>query len=281
MKKLPLLIYILVILVSNTYGQLSLHKYNYPNFDSTYIRPADLIVEATITNLSYFQDSSIKFIESNIGYDNKGIWFIKYRMIIHKIFKGNCKSKIDVVSPYFGDIKKIKGIKYSYLEVNAPCMTNFETNSTGIFFLYINMPNDTGYQQNTFKFSKFFPYCNANWNIGNYYYCAESGAGYKEKESWIVFDFIDDLYRYIENSTKQKRKDLTKKEFILLNTESKLREYQQKYFADSLNYETFIAKLKSGRINQLNKDSFICNSKYLTNKANKKSFYKSKKQFAN
>jgi len=265
MKKLRLLIYILVILVSNTYGQLSLHKYNYPNFDSTYIKPVDLIVEATITNLSYFQDTSVKFIDFTIARDNNGIWLVKYDLSVHKIFKGKCKKTIQLILPLFGGGEKILngkkielkggfGLRYPY--------KNLERGNTGIYILTINQPNDTGYLPNTYKYKNITENSLIACHIGNYGKIVESTAYYFDGDSAHLFNKIEDLYQFIEKNTKIKHVDITKKEFSLINNYEQLLEYRNKYFADSLNSETFIAKLKSGRINQLNKDSFICNSKF-------------------
>ncbi|MEI6881415.1 MAG: hypothetical protein WCK82_08810 [Bacteroidota bacterium] len=287
MKKLRLLLYILVLLASHSFAQESRYQYHFPNYNSSCIKPAELIVEATIYNISYFQDTSIKNMDDYFAYDENGVWFIKYDLIVHKIFKGKCRHKIQVISPMFAESDVIQNNKTIKIDTRLFYSNfrserhNLKNNNTAIFFLYVNTPIDQGYIKNTFRFERNTPYQDNNWDIGNYHNIALGGAGYFQADSLHVFDNITELYQFIEKATHQKYRDITKKEFVLLTTESKLREYQQKYFADSLNSETFIAKLKSGRINQLNKDSFICNSRYLTNKSNKKAFYKSKKQFVN
>lgn len=283
MKKLPLLFYILAILVSHSFAQENRYKYHYPNYDSACINPAELIVEATISNLSYFQDSSIKYVEDYFAHDENGVWFIKYDLIVHKIFKGNCNHKIQVISPMFAanDViqnNKIIKIDTRFFYANRhPRQHNLPNNFTAIFFLYQNTSKDNGYLPNTFRFERNNPYQDDNWKLGNYNNISLGGAGYFQGDSQYVFDNIREMYQFIEKATHQKYRDITKKEFVLLTTESRLMEYKQKYFADSLNSETFIARLKSGSINQLNKDSFICNTKYQKTASSKKSFSKGKK----
>ena len=261
MKKTILTFTFLLLTIVCCFSQHSF-KYHYPNFDSTYIKPADLIVEATVSNISYFQDTSIKFIDFKIARDNNGVWFIKYDLIIHKIFKGNCKKTIQLILPLFGggvkilNGKKIElkggfGLRYPY--------KNLELGNTGIFILNVNQSKDTGYLPDTYKYKNISENSLVACHIGNYGNIIENTAYYFDEDSIYIFDKIEDIYHFLEKTTQKKYEDVTKKEFSLINNYKQLLEYKNKYFTDSLYSNFFNKQLGSGIINQLNKDSFIYN----------------------
>jgi hypothetical protein len=76
MKKLSFIFFVLVLMNSGVFAQF---KYKAPDFGNTYIKPADLVVEASVTGISYFQDTSIKKIDYDYyNYDENGVWFVKY-----------------------------------------------------------------------------------------------------------------------------------------------------------------------------------------------------------
>jgi hypothetical protein len=273
MKKLSFIFFVLVLMNSGVFAQF---KYKAPDFGNTYIKTADLLVEASVTGISYFQDTSIKKIDYDYyNYDENGVWFVKYELTIHKIFKGNCDNKVVLITPYYGEGKisvdgkeiLLKG-QWSHPEpghgVSVP--NNYSKNSTKIFILNKNkLTAGFPFVPNTYKF-RVLGYGRTIYEflgIGEMKY-----YGIRQGDSLYKFNEIEDLYNYLEGATKQKRKDITHKQFEIFSTYAKVEAYKEKHFADSMYSNTFNERLRTREINQLNKDSFIFNSSYL-NKINR------------
>jgi hypothetical protein len=267
MKKLCFIFFVLVLMNSRVLAQF---KYKAPDFGNTYIKPADLLVEATVTGISYFQDTSIKKIDYDYyNYDENGVWFVKYELTIHKIFKGNCDNKVILITPYYGGGTAIinnkevvfKGRWIGYRSHGLGDPINFHIDNTGIFILNKNeLTSGFPYLPKTYKFR------NTHYNkfLGGFEYIGEmSYFGIRQADSLYKFNEIEDLYDYLEGTTKQTRKDITHKQFEIFSTYAKVEAYKEKYFSDSMYSKTFNERLRTGEINQLNKDSFICNSSYL------------------
>ncbi len=267
--------FIFLVLVLTNSGVLAQFKYKAPDFGITYIKPSDLVVEATVAGISYFQDTSIKKIDYDYyNYDENGVWFVKYELTVHKIFKGNCDNKVILITPYYGGGTAIinnkevvfKG-RWSHPEPGhgAQLPYNYSINSTKIFILNKNkLTQGFPFIPNTYKF-RALGYGRTIYEflgIGEMKY-----YGIRQGDSLYKFNEIEELYIYLEGATKQKRKDITHKQFEIFSTYAKVQAYKEKHFADSMYSNTFNERLRTGEINQLNKDSFICNRTYL-NKIN-------------
>ncbi len=274
MKKFLILIAILLFIIK---GSMAQFRYKAPNFDTTYIKPADLLVEATVTGISYFQDTSIKKIDYDYyNYDENGVWFVKYELTVHKIFKGNCDNKVILITPYYGGGTAIinnkevvfKGRWIGYRSHGLGDPINFHIDNTGIFILNKNeLTSGFPYLPKTYKFR------NTHYNkfLGGFEYIGEmSYFGIRQADSLYKFNEIDELYNYLEGTTKQTRKDITHKQFEILSTYAKVQAYKEKHFADSMYSRTFNEKLRTGEINQLNKDNYIYNKTYLNKRNNTK-----------
>jgi hypothetical protein len=77
------------------------------SFNDKYIKTSDLIIEGTVTQISYFKDTSYvvkhHFFEQCTA-DSDGVWFVQYRVLVHKIFKGQLKiNTITVVSTNYSE----------------------------------------------------------------------------------------------------------------------------------------------------------------------------------
>jgi len=262
MKKICFIFFVLVLRISRVHSQIHYSERNEPNFDSTNILPAHLIVEGTITKITYFRDTTIKFLDRDISYDDNGVWFAKYEVELHKIFKGNASKTINIISPLFGggvievDEKKYK-LYGTFANTNKG--HNYQMHNTGIFFLYNNSPTDTGYVPNTYRFKKYHGRRDQNF-IGGYDNINYSGAGYYQDSTLYGFNLIEDMYKFIEKCTHRKSKDISHKKFELLNSLEKRRNFINAYFVDSIASETFKSQLENGTINQYNKDSYPYNS---------------------
>jgi hypothetical protein len=193
-------------------------------------------------------------------------------LLYTKYLKGNCDNKVILITPYYGGGTAIindkevlfKG-RWSHPEpghgVSVP--NNYYQNNTGIFLLNKNQPTKLfPYLKDSYRFSltKF-----DGWGrcIAGYGDIKETTLFIREANGLLNFIDIEDFYKFLENLTKQKRKDITHKQFEIFSTYAKVEAYKEKYFSDSMYSKTFNERLRKGEINQLNKDSFICNSSYI------------------
>jgi hypothetical protein len=249
-------------------GAFAKFSYNAPSFDSAYIIPSDLIIEGTIIQKSYFKDTSLtvrKYKFPQFTADSDGVWFVQYRVLVHKVFKGECKTRtIIFVEPNYDSYIYLNGnmIRTQYSKCPGDYEKfNYNIRTTGIFFLkdkYI--VKLTFVQKNTYYMG------GTHRSISGYQKIQELHIAVNDGSNKIEFDSIEQLYTYIESHTKRKRKDYSHTQFELLNTFDKVREYRYKYFTDSSGNYSFNSKLFSGEINQLNKDSFLYNKSRFNNK---------------
>ena len=268
-KNLKLLIAIMLLACSGTFAQFG-HKAS--SFDSAYIIPSDFIIEGTITQKSYFKDTSNivrKYKFSQFTADSDGVWFVQYQVLVHKIFKGQCKtSTVTFIEPNYSRQINVNGniIRPQFARSGAYGQqnSNYYPSNTGIFFLKNNYllkltcaPKDAYYIDNV------------RGSIGGYQKIQEIHLRFNDGIKKIEFDSIEQLYSHIEGYTKHKRKDITHIQFELLNTFDKVANYESRYFSDSSNNDLFCRKLRNGEINQLNKDSFTYNKSRFNNKPHK------------
>lgn len=138
-KNLKLLIAIMLLACSGAFAQFS-HKTT--RFDSLFIIPSDLIIEGTIIQKTYFKDTSIavrkfKFIPKSS--DSDGVWFVQYQVLVHKIFKGQCKtSTVTFVEPNYDYYMYINGNRIRsqfYTSSYDYYKSNYYPRTTGVFFL--------------------------------------------------------------------------------------------------------------------------------------------------
>ena len=269
-KNLKLLIAIMLLASSGTFAQFFCIT---QNFDSTFIKPSDLIIEGSVTQKSYFKDTSVavrKYKFNQFTADSDGVWFVQYQVLVHKIFKGQCNTSTvtfiepnysrqiningNIVRPQFG-VGAISSGKQNY---------NYYPSNTGIFFL----KNNYLLKLTSAKINAYY-LVDDHQSFYGYHKIKETHLYIKDGNNKIEFDSIEQLYSHIEGYTKHKRKDITHIQFELLNTFDKIANYESRYFSDSSNNDLFCRKLRNGEINQLNKDSFTYNKSRFNNKPHK------------
>jgi len=266
-KNLKLLIALMLLSCSSIFAQFFCIT---QNFDSTFIKPSDLIIEGTIIQKTYFKDTSVavkKYKFKQFTADSDGVWFVQYQVLVHKIFKGQCNtSKVTFIEPNYSRQININGnIVRPQFGVGAIASGkqnyNYYLSNTGIFCL------KSKYLVKLTSASKNAYYSvDDHQSFDGYHKIKETHLYIKDGNNKIEFDSIEQFYSYIESYTKHKRKDITHIQFELLNSFDKVGKYRYKYFSDSSGNYSFNSKLYSGEINQLNKDSFIFNKSRFNNK---------------
>ncbi len=235
------------------------------SFSSQYIKTSDLIVEGTVTAITYFQDKShsikIYYARCTTG-DSNGTWYAKYEITVHKLFKGERTqaSKLVVIRPNDNAYIWVNGKEIS---LNEFCESNggLHQNHTGIFFLKKYPSGMPTQLTNSY-------YLNQDYSsIGTYDKILETHLRISDKGAVKEFEDLDKLYKYIEKETGKKRVDITNKQFVNNNSPEKVNQYLKTYFTDSSASESFIKQIIENKINQINKDYFIVKSTAL-NKSN-------------
>ncbi|MFZ4799576.1 MAG: hypothetical protein ACOYMA_18925, partial [Bacteroidia bacterium] len=253
MKKTTTLFALVLLFFSSLYAQTA--KQIEPSFSTQIIKTSDLIVEGTITSVSYFRDTSttVRNIRFNGGLkDAKGIWFIKYEITIHKLFKGEKLSKITVVDFCSGSASELDSLLVYPISrgVNRNRNSNYNLNYTAIFFLtksfILNLPFD----------NNFFYLNEEQSSVGFYHLITENHIKLRDKGELKEFETLANFYKYLEKEIGKKRIDITNKKFEIINTQLKYEEYLKKYFNDSAYTNNYSGKIREGKINQLNIDSF-------------------------
>jgi hypothetical protein len=251
MKIKTILLALLTLLVNNLLAQTNAQTE--PSFSEQVIKTSDLILEGTVTSISYFRDTTAtvrNYRFHNYLFDDKGVWFVKYEITIHKLFKGEKRSKVTLIDPCRNNMRisdDTLQVYFSY-DRSSPFQGNLIVNSTCIFMLTKSFEPELPLFTNAYYFNY------AQGCIGYYNLLMESILYIPEKGIVRKFETLDDLYKYLEKETKTKKIDITHKQFFVFNSADKLDSYKYKYnlyINDSLEQ-----KLKSGRINQLNVDSF-------------------------
>lgn len=237
-----------------------------PTFSNINIKPAHIIVEGLITNISYFRDTTeaIKnYRLRNPSRDNDdAIWFVKYTIEVQKVFKGQKITTVTVI-----DQNRDREIYLNNREITLKIgrqlhggnLSNFPLNSLSIFFLKKDfVPNLNAIKnENIYSFTEIR--C-----VGDYNSLRETRISIREKgffDEDKEFENLEEFYKYLEKETKTKKIDITHKHFFVNNTLEKERNYIGTHFGDSSNSESFIKKIRNGTINQLNADSFLVKQK--------------------
>ena len=238
-----------------------------PTFSNINIKPAHLIVEGLIANISYFRDTTeaIKnYGIRNPSRDNDGaIWFVKYTIEVQKVFKGQKITTVTVI-----DQNRDREIYLNNKEITLKIgrqshgvnLSNFPLNSLGIFFLKKDfVPNLNAIKnENIYSFTEIR--C-----VGNYNSLLETRISIRENEFSFdedkEFENLEEFYKYLEKETKTKKIDITHKQFFVNNSGEKFENYIGTHFGDSSNSESFMKKIRNGTINQLNADSFFVKQK--------------------
>jgi len=254
MKKLLLFITLSVLALNYVSAQTN---YVRPSFNESTIKTSDLIVEGTITKISYFRDTTtaVKNLDFNRGLvDAKGIWFVKYEITVHKIFKGENLTKVSVVHQNYNFSPEIDSLIVYPRGLGSPIrgsQGNHGLYHTGIYFL-----NKSFTPALPFNTSFYYPN-RERCSIGFYHLITESEIKIRDKEEVKEFETVEHFYKYLEKEIGKKRKDLTNKKFEVLNTGLKVNEYLKKQFNDSAYTDNYSQKIKEGKINQFNVDSFL------------------------
>jgi hypothetical protein len=232
---------------------------NEPSFSEQVIKTSDLILEGTVTSISYFRDTTNavrSYSFYNHASDDKGVWFIKYEITIHKLFKGEKANKVSVISvchgyPISNDTIQVS-VSYS---PHVDTQSDLIVNQTCIFLLTKSFAPDLPLNTNSYYFNYVHGY------IGRYNLLTESILYIPDKGVVRKFETLDDLYKYLEKETKTKKIDITHKQFFVNNSGEKFENYIGTHFGDSSNSESFMKKIRNGTINQLNADSFLVKQK--------------------
>ena len=232
---------------------------NEPSFSEQVIKTSDLILEGTVTSISYFRDTTNavrSYSFYNHASDDKGVWFIKYEITIHKLFKGEKANKVSVISvchgyPISNDTIQVS-LSYS---PHVDTQSDLIVNQTCIFLLTKSFAPDLPLNTNSYYFNYVHGY------IGRYNLLTESILYIPDKGVVRKFETLDDLYKYLEKETKTKKIDITHKQFFVNNSGEKFENYIGTHFGDSSNSESFMKKIRNGTINQLNADSFFVKQK--------------------
>ena len=260
MKNLNLLIALMLLSCSGIFAQ---NINTELSFNDKFIKTSDLIIEGTVTQISYFKDTSYvvkhHFFEQCTA-DSDGVWFVQYRVLVHKIFKGQLKiNTITVVSTNYSENSiEVNGkkIKPQYYHWSIPQYSNYYIGRTGMFFLKTKFDVKI-------KTAPLYAYYlkdeHMGLALGSYEEIKELTLFVREENKKITFDSLEQLYTYIESYTKQKRKNISYTQYELLSSFDKVENYINKYFSDSIDNESFASKLRFGRITQINKDQYICN----------------------
>jgi hypothetical protein len=239
---------------------------NESSFSDRNIKPADLIVEGLITNISYFRDTTEtvrNYGLDNPSRDNDGaIWFIKYTIEVQKVFKGQKITTITVIDQNRDREIYINNREITLrigIKLHGGNLNNFPLNSLGIFFLKKDFFLNLNAIKNEIVYS-----LHGIRGISGYNFLTESSIDIRDKGEfgeYKKFENLEELYKYLEKETKTKKIYITHKHFFVNNTLEKERNYIGTHFGDSSNSESFMKKIRNGTINQLNADSFFVKQK--------------------
>lgn len=242
----------IVAMVISSYAQQKLPPPG-DDFKTNYVNTSEMIIEGTIVDISYFRDSDSVVFNTNypcFTYDEKGIWFIKYTILPHKLFKGvPAQQTITVIDLNHSGVIEDKGM---IIRVKRNCKDGYDrgdyaVNRTGIFFLKRN-------------------FYNCKPGTGGTYYLNEVVGDYNKIVSKYVPSLLDNgkviefndtkqLYKYVEEKTGNKTVDISNKKFRIL-TNATLNQYLVDHFHDSAFSKSIQDKVLKGEINQLNIEQY-------------------------
>ncbi len=257
MKNFFYLSVLFLALVNICFAQTDYRKLE-ESFTRKYVKPADLIVEATVVSYEYIRDTSlaVEYLyphSCSTSYSN-AVWYIKYNLQVQKVFKGS----VSITNIAVIDMNMQPNIHYNGKDILLnhrispdSRMKNFYPDMTGIFFLKQLPDSISKYGINTFYFN-YTTWLGGYERIGVSYF----PRIYVDGQLSTEFTELIDLYEFIERSSGTKMIDITHKKFQLDLTYEKKDAYLIEILNDSLGSKEYQKKLTDGSINQLNIESY-------------------------